>query len=215
MRKVFGERKNQMVLGLLVVMVGTAGYLNYADSNASNVSTEQLLLNDEGEIISTLDQGVLAPTSELASTDETKVVEGEQSDDLSSAGDAAFVSSNSNGSFFIQAKLEREQARAKQKDVLVEVINNDNIKDEEKKEASDKILQIQDKIEKETSAEAMIEAKGFKEVYVRIDEETVDVIVSKENLSETELAQIEDIVKRKTGYDANQIRISAYKFDKE
>ena len=57
----------------------------------------------------------------------------------------------------------------------------------------------------------MIEAKGFNEVYVRIDDDTVDVVVNKESLSEAEIAQIEDIVKRKTGVSADKIRISPIK----
>ena len=61
-------------------------------------------------------------------------------------------------------------------------------------------LILQKRIEKETSAEAMIESKGFKEAYVRIDDETVDVVVDKSELSQQEIAQIMDIVKRKTGF---------------
>ena len=60
----------------------------------------------------------------------------------------------------------------------------------------------------------MIESKGFKEAYVRIDDETVDVVVDKEELTDAEVAQIEDIVKRKTGFEADKIRISPLKKSK-
>ena len=73
------------------------------------------------------------------------------------------------------------------------------------------MLEIQQRIERETAAEAMIEAKGFKEVYVRIDDDTVDVVVDRAELTDTEVAQIEDIVKRKTGYSNDKIRISPLK----
>ena len=56
-----------------------------------------------------------------------------------------------------------------------------------------------------------IKAKGFKEAYVRIDDETVDVVVQSDDLNEQQAAQIEDIVKRKTGASAEKIRISALK----
>ena len=46
---------------------------------------------------------------------------------------------------------------------------------------------------------------------VRIDDETVDVVVDKEELTDAEVAQIEDIVKRKTGFEADKIRISPLK----
>ena len=57
----------------------------------------------------------------------------------------------------------------------------------------------------------MIKSKGFKNVYVRIDDETVDVVVDKDNLTDAEIAQIEDIVKRKTSVSADKIRISPLK----
>lgn len=129
----------------------------------------------------------------------------------SEAGEAVFVNSSKDSSYFVQAKLEREQSRAKQKDILTEMINNGSVEQNKKAECADEMLKIQQRIEKETAAEAMIEAKGFSEVYVRIDDDTVDVVVNKDKLSQQEIAQIEDIVKRKTGYSADKIRISPAK----
>ncbi|MFV0440353.1 MAG: SpoIIIAH-like family protein [Lachnospirales bacterium] len=224
MGEILKLRKNQIVLGLLVVMVGVAGYLNYLDSNgevASIDTYESILLSDEGDIITTIGDSLLLPETDEA-TETADITDGEDTsvvtsaiasteEDLAPIGDAIFVSSNTQDTFFVQAKLEREQARAKEKDFLVEIINNTHLAEGEKKEAATRILNIQERIEKETATESMIEAKGFKEVYVRIDDETVDVIVSKETLSESELAQIEDIVQRKTGFDAENIRISTFK----
>ncbi|MFV0518788.1 MAG: SpoIIIAH-like family protein [Lachnospirales bacterium] len=234
MREIFSERKNQIVLGLLVAMVGMAGYLNYIDTKDDVVSIdtyESILLSDEGEIITTLGEELMLPSSETSSTTndtstttettikdttstsistdtETIVVSEEELDPV---GDAIFVSTNVDDEFFVQSKLDREQARAKEKDFLVEIINNTSVAENEKKEAANRILGIQERIEKETATEAMIEAKGFKDVYVRIDDTTVDVIVSKETLTESELAQIEDIVQRKTGLEPENIRISTFK----
>ena len=127
-------------------------------------------------------------------------------------GAAVFVNADENaGTFFAEAKLDREQARAKQKDMLTEMMNNESIDGEQKAACADNMLELQQRIEKETAAEAMIESKGFKEAYVRIDDETVDVVVDKEELTEAEVAQIEDIVKRKTGFDTDKIRISPLK----
>ena len=94
------------------------------------------------------------------------------------------------------------------------MINNDNVEQSKKQTAADEMLKIQQRIEKETAAEAMIEAKGFEEVYVRIDDETVDVVVNKSELSDAEIAQIEDIIKRKTGATVDKIRITPIKNNK-
>lgn len=219
----FMFKKNQVVITALVVMIAAAGYLNYMDSvpgETSEVmlvdgdSVEGALPEDTAEIIQPDDNIEIAANVESTTVNTASVEEDVQelaentageSDD---AGTAVFVSTGDESSYFIQAKLEREQSRAKQKDLLNEMINNDKLDSAKKSSAADQMLEIQKRIEKETAAEAMIEAKGFKEVYVRIDDDTVDVVVDKQQLTDSEIAQIEDIVKRKTGVEAEKIRIS-------
>ncbi len=127
---------------------------------------------------------------------------------MTEAGEAVFVNTSSDSSYFVQAKLNREQARASEKEILNDIINNANVESAQKAEAADSMLEIQKRIERETAAEAMIESKGFSEVYVRIDDQSVDVVVNKEALTDAEIAQIEDIIKRKTGMAEDQIHIS-------
>ena len=123
-------------------------------------------------------------------------------------GQSVFVNGTADSSFFITQKFDREQARSKEKSMLMDMINNVNLDQDKKAEAADSMMEIQKRIEKESAAEAMIEAKGFGDAYVRIDDNSVDVIVSKAALTDAELAQIEDIVKRKTGMTEEQIHIS-------
>ena len=122
-------------------------------------------------------------------------------------GEAVFTSStgleNLSG-----AKLQKEQTRAKNKETLLEIINNVNISEEQKQEAIDNMIAITDIAEKETSAEILLEAKGFNDVVVSITQESVDVVVNTTELSEAQRAQIEDIVIRKTGVSADSIIIS-------
>ena len=53
-----------------------------------------------------------------------------------------------------------------------------------------------------------MEAKGFDDVVVSISGDTVDVMVAVSDLTDAQRAQIEDIVKRKTGISAENIIIS-------
>ena len=62
--------------------------------------------------------------------------------------------------------------------------------------------------EKECSAEILLEAKGFEDVVVSISGDQVDVMVGLSELTDAQRAQIEDIVKRKTGITAENIIIS-------
>lgn len=206
-------KRNQIVVTALAVMIAVAGYLNFTESKSSgdieNVNLDdptsyEALLNDDGSITT------------LADNDEDglEFALGEGTEPVYDDTGAAIYVSTSPDTYFVQAKLEREQARATQKDMLTEMINNTNVNDNKKQECADNLLEIQQRIEKETAAEAMIESKGFSEVYVRIDDETVDVVVNKKDLTDSELAQIMDIVTRKTGMKENQVRISPLKNSK-
>ncbi len=213
----FAVKRNQVVVTALAVMIAAAGYLNFTESKSSgeiaNVdlndpTSYEALLNDDGSIATIADDED-SDGLEVALGDGA-VSKEESAQVYDDTGAAVYVSATAD-TYFVQAKLEREQSRASQKDMLTEMINNSNIDDAKKQECADNLLEIQQRIEKETAAEAMIESKGFSEVYVRIDDDTVDVVVNKSELSDTELAQIMDIVTRKTGMSESQVRISPLK----
>ena len=131
----------------------------------------------------------------------------EQISETGTPGEAVFTTSE-NVDTLSGAKLMKEQVRAKNKETLLEIINNVNISEEQKQEAIDGMIALTDIAEKETAAEILLEAKGFDDVVVSISDGMVDVVVNTAELSEAQRAQIEDIVVRKTGISAENIVIS-------
>ena len=132
---------------------------------------------------------------------------GDELSDQSVPGEAVFTSSSSLDSLS-GAKLLKEQVRARNKETLLEIINNVNISDEQKQEAIDGMIAITDAAEKETAAEILLQAKGFDDAVVSIADGMVDVVINTGELTEAQRAQIEDIVVRKTGIGAENIVIS-------
>ena len=131
---------------------------------------------------------------------------GDELSDQSVPGEAVFTSSSSLDSLS-GAKLLKEQVRARNKETLLEIINNVNISDEQKQEAIDGMIAITDAAEKETAAEILLQAKGFDDAVVSIADGMVDVVINTSDLTEAQRAQIEDIVVRKTGIGAENIVI--------
>ena len=209
----FTMKRNQVVVTALAVMIAAAGYLNFQESKTSEGTKTAMQLTEESDMTAALQDDFSVLPDDVDNTTQLDPITAEAST-TTGDGAAVFVNAESKGdmsNYFAEAKLDREQSRAKQKDILTEMLNNNNISETQKSACSDSMLELQQRLEKETAAEAMIKAKGFTDAYVRIDDETVDVVVSKDNLTEVEVAQIEDIVKRKTGYRADQIRISTWK----
>lgn len=107
-----------------------------------------------------------------------------------------------------RAKLQKEEQREQRKEELMEIINSAELGDEQKQQAADEMAAITDIAEKETSAEILLESKGFSGVVVSITDTGVDVVVEALELSEAQRAQIEDIIMRKTGVSPETIIIS-------
>ena len=122
-------------------------------------------------------------------------------------GEAVFTSSTGMA-ILSEAKLLKEQTRAKNKETLLEIINSTALSDEQKQEAVNSMVQMTAIAEKEAAAEILLEAKGFTDVVVSINGNAVDVVVNAASLDEAMRAQIEDIVTRKTEIEPQNIIIS-------
>lgn len=122
-------------------------------------------------------------------------------------GEAVFTNTNSIATLS-EAKLLKEQTRAKNKEALLDIINSSTLSDEQKQTAVDSMIEMTGIAEKETAAEILLEAKGFEDVVVSISDSGVDVVVNAVELTDAQRAQIEDIVKRKTEISAENIIIS-------
>lgn len=122
-------------------------------------------------------------------------------------GEAVFTSTTG-VAILSEAKLLKEQTRARNKETLLEIINSAGLSDEQKQAAVDSMVQMTAIAEKEAAAEILLEAKGFPDVVVSINGNAVDVVVNASMLSDAERAQIEDIVKRKTEIAPENIIIS-------
>ncbi len=123
-------------------------------------------------------------------------------------GEAVFTASGDVAVVLSEAKLLKEQTRARNKETLMEIINSAGLTDEQKQAAVDSMVRMTEIAEKEAAAEILLEAKGFTDVVVSINGDAVDVVVNAVELDEAMRAQIEDIVKRKTEIPAENIIIS-------
>lgn len=126
----------------------------------------------------------------------------------STAGDAVLASSTINADFFSSAKVTREQTRAKNKETLMEIVNNASVTEDQKKAAINSMIKMTETAEKESAAEILLQAKGFQDVVISIVDNGADVLINANNLTEQQMAQVEDIVKRKTGIAADKIVIT-------
>lgn len=210
MKRIF--KKNQIIITTLAIMIAIAGYLNYSgkilDEEADMVSTDDstVLLTDDVPA----DNTYTDTYSDIVSLDGDGTEEAalEESASEAAVGEAVLASGTASDSVLAAARLNREQVRAKNKETLLEVINNTNVAEDQKQNAVTAMTQMTRLAEQEAAAELLLEAKGFEDCIVSIADGSVDVVVNQSELSDSQRAQIEDIVKRKTEISGENIVIT-------
>lgn len=184
--------------------------LSEADINNSYLTDIESLDSDVDVIMEDyLEQGMEVATNTGLTGDAENAgqMAGAQPDENEIPGEAVFTSTSA-VTILSEAKLLKEQTRAKNKETLLEIINSDGLTDVQKQEAVNSMVEMTEIAEKEAAAEILLEAKGFRDVVVSINGGNVDVVVNAADLTDAQRAQIEDIVQRKTEIEPQNIIIS-------
>ncbi len=187
------------------------------------LSDEDLLAESQGENSSlAAGEESLEEEKNKGETEEAAASEGEETDpdkdiasldedpaDMDAAfGEAVLASGMTIADYVAQSKLNREQIRGMNKESLLEIINNDSLSAVEKQSAIDSMVAMNAIAEKENAAETLLRSKGFPDAIVSIQNGQVDVVIGMEQLTDAQVAQVEDIVKRKTEIGVEHIIIS-------
>lgn len=191
-------RKNQVVIATLAVLIAVAGYISYDKGGLNLKNNSQQANADEDKNL----------WDKLVWNEENTEISSNEEDELN-PGESILTGNIINITDYAAAvKLNREQIRAANKETLMEIVNNEALSEEAKKDAVNKIVEMTDIAEKEANAEMLLEAKGFTNVVVSINENSCDVVLDMGEVTDAKRAQVEDIVKRKTGVKADKIVIT-------
>lgn len=210
-------KKNQIMITALALMIAIAGYMQFSgnylsdEELAKSMETEEMaklddmeeytaeldIVTDEENVVTMLDMDITDVNMEATTPED------------GTPGEAVFTSTGSTKMNLSDAKLLKEQNRAQNKSGLLEIINNSQLAESAKQSAVEKLVSLTDVAERELAAEILLEAKGFHSSIVSISGSSVDVVLGSVDLTDSQRAQIEDIVTRKTGISSENIIISA------
>lgn len=231
MKRIF--RRNQIIITTLAIMIAAAGYLNYSgkkevlngevfEAGASEISDADILAENQAvsgqagsgaedgytEIASLDDPGEGGDGTALTGSDQAENTSGGGASSIENPGEAVLTGGTSVTEYIANVQLNREQIRAKNKDTLMQIINNDSIDEASKQAAVQNMIDLTAISEKENAAETLLMAKGFADPVVSITDGKVDVVINAASITDPQRAQVEDIVKRKTEVGAENIVIT-------
>lgn len=156
---------------------------------------------------STASSETKAAAEQVAAAAETKAADA----GLDNPGEAVLTSGMSVTDYISSVQLNREQVRARNKETLMNLINNPNLEESAKQQAIQEMIDMTAVSEKENAAETLLLAKGFSDPVVSISSGKVDVVINASSITDPQRAQIEDIVKRKAEVGAENIVITLMK----
>lgn len=126
----------------------------------------------------------------------------------SDVGNAQFVNAQaSESAYFTAAKAERKAARNDSIAELKEIAESATADEETKKEAAERSVELAAAADAEANIETLIKAKGFEECIAVIGQEGISIVVRSEDLLDSQVMQIKDIVTSQTDYEHDQIKI--------
>ena len=205
-KKIF--KKNQMIIAALAVMIAAAGYLNYSGRLFGDKDEAQQMNAElaNQELLDISEEDLASASDEIKSQDSDS--EGKEDGSVEGTPGEAVLTSGEASAVVAEAKMTREQIRAKNKETLQQIIDNKELSDKQKKDAVSQMVKMTELSEKEAAAETLLASKGFNDAVVSIADESADVVVNAKELTEANRAQITDIVTRKTGVSAENVVIN-------
>lgn len=96
--------------------------------------------------------------------------------------------------YFAEAKLSRTKSRDEAIDAMKYMLADAKISGAQLKELTAQATKLAKSIEVEGKIENLIKAKGFADCMVYLDSDKIDVLVTSDELSEAEAAQIKDVI---------------------
>lgn len=185
-------KKNHIIITALAIMIAAAGYINYA-GDLDNI----IKVKDKEKAAAVVADNVSTDSNEAADTDFTD-----------EPGTVILTSAGVKSEAVAAAKLNREQVRASSIENLKSIADDAGIAEDAKKAAVEQLAKLENNADKETAIELLLSAKGFDSSVVTVSDTNVDAVINVSELSDTDKAQIEDIIKRKTGFAADKITIN-------
>lgn len=196
-------KKNQLTILVLALMLITAGYLNYNDN--IQTSTEIASIGDatlvSSNLSNTVSNQVQNEINTISNIENTNSVLAEEKSTQTNAD----ISSNQE--YFASSRLERDTMYSQMLEAYQKIIDSKTSTEKQKTSAQEEI----DKINKAKNAimisENLIKTKGFEEVVIFSNDDSISVVINKEELEKEDIAQVQSIIAREMNAKIDNIHI--------
>lgn len=228
-------KKNQVLVAVIGLMLITAGYLNFTNEEQRNQSLEAGSLADSVEMAEIGDAQLVSSqpandsnlleentintnVNSIVGSEETKEEnESEENKDVSDAekngnqidNDVAQTNAEvSTDEYFTKSRLERDTMYSQMIESYQKILEKTTVSETQKVTAQNEITKINEQKNAIMITENLIKTKGFEDLIIFINDNSINVIVKAKKLETSQIAQIQNIITRELSAKIENIHIS-------
>lgn len=228
-------KKNQVIIYVIAIMIMTAGYLNYTTNQEENsFETSMPIVSNDDTALADIGDATLVSSSDIigGDTTENNTITNSTNNEISNtitstdsgiSNNTAIANSknmskdeakqtnttvSNKDDYFTTSKLERDTMYSQMLETYEKVLNSTNSLETQKQTATQEITKINEIKNSIMICENLIKTKGFENVIIFVNGDSVSVIVGIPEIKQDEVAQIQNIVTRELKTEIENVHIS-------
>ena len=227
-------KKNQIIISVIAIMLIAAGYMNYTSNEKQALETAVLTDSEKYAGIgdATLVSANVADNNDLVNNNEAQNITDESTknednkDEIKSneqntenkendkntvqneVNTSTNVTETSGDQYFAELRLERDKMYSQMLESYQKILSNNQISETQKEISENEIKKINDTRNAIMIAENLIKNKGFQDLIIFINGDSISIIVKAKELKEEQIAQIQNIISRELKGEIENIHIS-------
>ena len=213
-------KKNQIVIYVIALMLMAVAYLNYT-TNTAEQSVEaslQMEARDDSNTANIGDATLVSSNDVLSNTESSNTTNNENTinttnttndnSDSNSETTQTSAQTSTDDDYFTKSKLERDTMYSQMLESYENILNSTNSLETQKQSATDEIKKINDTKNSIMICENLIQTKGFENSIIFVNGDSISVIIKSDELTQEEVAQVQNIISREMNAKIENIHIS-------
>lgn len=194
MKKIAIIKKKEVLLGLLAIFFMIVGFISYNPiankeySKIADITNYSKTKLGEATLVSSNE--VVENVTDEAQTSENTITEEIQKD------------------YFLEARMSRDSIYSESLETYEKLLESSSVTNDQKAIAQNEISNITNEKKTIQSTESLIKMKGFEDVVIFKNSESVSVVVKSDVLLPEQVAQIQNIVEREFKINGKNINIT-------
>ncbi len=208
-------KKNQVIISAIAIMLIAAGYMNYTANTKDALEASALAdteayaqLGDATLVSANVTDNTTIGTAISTNTENTENTENTGNTGNTENTEVTQTSSSSSDEYFTESRLEREKMYSQMLESYQNILENSQISETQKEISQNEIKNINDTKNAIMIAETLIKNKGFEDVVIFVNGESISVIIKGAEITPEQIAQIQNIISRELSAEVDNIHIS-------